>query len=176
MRESSVSPLADTVMLIPFLMLILMQMPIQFGVNIYAYVVCCLHSGTGSSSFEIFLENFEIIIINTRLFLINKTIVTKILCADVVVEVIQVVKLWKATKTRHHNKQRIHKHSTSRWPLLPRSRWFIRWHKHIYIHLASISFSLCVRLIDINRERERETMMGQVCRKCPHQKCTNINR
>lgn len=115
-RESklSVSPLADTLMLIPFLMLILMQMPIQFGVNIYAYVVCCLHSGPGSSSFEIFLENFEIIIINTRLFLINKTIVTKILCADVVVEVIQVVKLWKATKTRHHNKQRIHKHSTSR--------------------------------------------------------------
>lgn len=56
----------------------------------------------------------------------------------------------------------------------PRSRWYIRQHTHIYIHLASISFTLSVRLIDINRERR--TMMGQVCRKCPHQKCTDINR
>lgn len=59
-------------------------------------------------------------------------------------------------------------------PFHPRSWWYIRWHTHIYIHLASISFALSVRLIDINRERR--TMMGQVCRKCPHQKCTNINR
>lgn len=146
--KMSVGPLADTLMLIPFLMLILMQMPIQFGVNIYAYVVCCLHSGPGSSSFEIFLENFEIIIINTRLFLINKTIVSKILCADVVVEVIQVVKLWKATKTRHHNKQRIHKHSSPDDPF-PRSRWYHR----IYTYLHSFSLYLFLSLCSSHRHK-----------------------
>lgn len=57
------------------------------------------------------LDDFKNYIKFTSTFLINKTIVTEIVYAlNAVVDVIQVVELWKATKTKQHNKQHMHKH------------------------------------------------------------------